>query len=171
MVGARQKAAGDLTGHGERTELEVVTHGALEVPSLPDNVTTPEAREHWQAIWTSTIARYWEPASDHGGLVRYIQTFDAWVKARVIGTKAPLVKGAAGQMRPNPIEATITRLAHELRSLETRYGLTPKDRIGLGIDITAGLLAGKSLERELEAAAEEVEASMDEIDPEWLADD
>lgn len=160
MPRPRSRSEDEVQGHHDRTELRVLNGGDLFMPAIPDGVETPAAQQHWEDIWTSSIARYWEPASDLGALKRYILTFDGWMKARVIATKVPLVKGSQGQLRPNPIESTIQKLAHELRAFESRYGLTPKDRVGLGVDITSGIAAGAQLRRELEAAGADLEASV-----------
>ncbi len=148
-MAARTKTADQLAGHRNRVELRIVASGDLEAPPLPDGIETPEARQHWTSIWASEVSLYWEPASDLGGLVRYILTFDAWIKARAIATAIPMVRGSQGQLRPNPIESTVQRLAHELRSFETRYGLTPRDRVGLGIGISAGDDADERTKHEL----------------------
>ena len=172
MVGQRRKQAQELTGHNTpRTELGVVDVAGRPVPDVPDGVTTPEARELWSAIWASGVAAYWDRGSDMGGLVRYIKLFDQWIATQLIIRNAPTATGSRGQIRPHPLGATIQRLEHSLRSLETRYGLTPKDRVGLGIDIAAGIDAGERLMRELEIGAAELEAEMDaNVPPELLVD-
>ncbi len=163
MGGPRRKPAHELTGHrGERTELAVLNGGDLEVPTLPGGISTPEGREQWDAIWSSPVAAYWDRASDMGGLVRYIKLFDEWIATQDIIRATPTTTGSRGQIRPHPLGAAIQRLEHSLRSLETRYGLTPKDRVGLGIDITAGIDAGERLRRELDEAAAAIEAELDE---------
>ncbi len=170
MGGPRRKPAHELTGHrGERTELAVLNGGDLEVPTLPGGISTPEGREQWDAIWSSPVAAYWDRASDMGGLVRYIKLFDEWIATQDIIRATPTTSGSRGQIRPHPLGAAIERLEHSLRSLETRYGLTPKDRVGLGIDIATGIDAGERLRRELEAGAAALEAEMSaNIDPAYL---
>ncbi len=173
MVGQRRKPANELTGHhGERTELAVIDAGDLGVPAMPAGVSTPEGREQWDAIWSSPVATYWDRSSDMGGLVRYIKLFDEWIATQDIIRAAPTATGSRGQPRPHPLGAAIQRLEHSLRSLETRYGLTPKDRVGLGIDIATGIDAGERLRRELDEAAAELEAELTaDIDPEYLVAD
>lgn len=88
----------------------------------------------------------------------YIKLFDEWIATQDIIRDTPTATGSRGQFRPHPLGATIQKLEHSLRSLETRYRLTPKDRVGLGIDITIGIDAGERLRRELEAAGAKLEA-------------
>ncbi len=158
----RTKPAAQLTGHhAPRTELNIVTDGAVVAPPVPAEVQTEMAKAQWADMFAGPIARYWATHGEMGGLIRYILTFDAWVKARAIVTKAPMIKGSQDRLRVNPLDLMVVRLEQTLGKLETRYGLTPKDRIGLGLDITAGMLAGAELERELDAGADELERSLD----------
>ncbi len=164
----RTKSAAQLTGHNPpRTELNVVTQGEVVAPPVPAEVQTAMAKEQWADMFAGPMARYWATHGELGGLIRYILTFDAWVKVRLIVTKAPMIKGSQDRLRVNPLELTVVRLEHTLRSLETRYGLTPKDRIGLGLDITAVAMAGAELQRELDAGADDLERAL-EIDDDLI---
>ena len=167
----RTKSAKQLTGHNApRTELSVVTEGAVIAPPVPAEVQTDMAKVQWADMFAGPIAQYWAANGEMGGLIRYILTFDAWVKARIRATKTLTVHGSVGQMRTNPLELTVIRLEHTLRSLETRYGMTPKDRVGLGLDIAVVAMAGAELQRELDAGADELERSLD-IDDDLIIDD
>ena len=54
-----------------------------------------------------------------------------WRTAR----KARLVEGSQGQPRINPLFTTIATMDAEIRQLEDRFGLSPRARLALGIQL------------------------------------
>lgn len=141
----------------------------LALPSLPA-VTWPEgkdwhplARSRWGEMWESDVATSWERRADSGRLGRYIFNFDRWLKLSELMVGREVVKGSRGQVRANPLFGVLASLEGDLKATEEKFGLTPMDRMRLGIEI-GGAAAG------LRDAAEIMAEQSMEPD-EWAAPD
>lgn len=141
----------------------------LSVPDLPA-VTWPEgtdwhpmARRRWREMWGSDVAGSWEKAADGGRLTRYIVTFDRWLKLSELMVGREAVMGSRGQVRANPLFNVLAGLEIDLRTAEEKFGMTPMDRMRLGIEI-GGAAAG--LRDAAEIMAEQAMAP-----DEWAAPD
>lgn len=118
-----------------------------DMPSLPV-VVWPEGKSwhgqaivRWREMWASEVAQIWDKAGDMGRLVRYIVNFDSWLKLSEALAGREVVKGSRGQIRANPLFNVRTGIELELKAAEEKLGLTPVDRMRLGIDI-GGAAAG-----------------------------
>ena len=89
----------------------------------------------WREIWASDVAQIWDRQGDMGRLVRYIVNFDGWLKLTEAISGREVVRGSRGQARANPLFNVRTGLELELKAAEEKLGLTPMDRMRLGIEI------------------------------------
>lgn len=94
-----------------------------------------QAVVRWREIWASDVAQIWDRSGDMGRLVRYIVTFDGWLKLTEGLAGKELVRGSRGQVRPNPLFGIRAGLENELKMAEEKLGLTPLDRMRLGIEV------------------------------------
>lgn len=112
-----------------------------DMPRLPV-VAWPEgkgwhaqAEVRWREIWASDVAQIWDRNGDMGRLVRYIVNFDQWLKLTESIAGREVVKGSRGQLRANPLFNVRSGLELELKAAEEKLGLTPLDRMRLGIEL------------------------------------
>jgi P27 family predicted phage terminase small subunit len=119
----------------------------LSLPEMPE-VTWPDgtgwhpiAKQRWREMWASDVAGSWERNADMGRLARYIIDFDRWLKLSQLMVGRELVRGSRGQVRPNPLFNVLASLEGDLKAAEEKFGLTPLDRMRLGIEI-GGAAAG-----------------------------
>lgn len=173
MVGKRQKHPSLLQGH--RPKPKLITLPARQrvqappLPRLPEGQTWHRiARQRWREMWSGEIAATWDRRADLGALYRYIMTFDRWLKFDELVRKTPLVKGSRGQVRENPLAVRLSMLSAELSRFEERYGLTPLDRMRLGIEI-GGAAQGLKTAADL-LADESAQASDYEVPDGWEID-
>lgn len=110
------------------------------LPPLPE-IQWPEGADwhdltvlRWRDIWASDVAQVWDRNGDMGRLVRYIITFDNWVKMKQATSGREVVRGSHGTMRANPLFRVLTGLELDLKAAEEKLGLTPMDRMRLGIE-------------------------------------
>lgn len=136
------------------------------MPALPAMVW-PEGKgwhaqsmERWREIWASDVAQIWDRHGDMGRLVRYIVNFDAWLKLTESLAGREVVRGSRGQVRANPLFTVRTGLELELKAAEEKLGLTPMDRMRLGIEI-GGAAQGLDSARKI---LEEQAGDMDSFD-------
>lgn len=94
-----------------------------------------QAVVRWREIWASDVAQIWDRRGDMGRLVRYIVNFDGWLKLTEAISGREVVRGSRGQARANPLFSVRTGLELELKAAEEKLGLTPMDRMRLGIEI------------------------------------
>lgn len=82
-----------------------------DVPELPPRKRGrwhPEAIRWWETAWRSPMASEWLAADMRGGLLRLLDLWDAWWKAKSSSERLDIAK--------------------ELRLQETGFGLSPLDR-------------------------------------------
>lgn len=114
---------------------------SADMPSLPaiefqdGKGWHPQSRVRWGEIWASDVAQIWDRQGDMGRLVRYIVNFDGWLKLTEAISGREVVRGSRGQARANPLFNVRTGLELELKAAEEKLGLTPMDRMRLGIEI------------------------------------
>ena len=114
---------------------------SVDQPPLPV-VVWPEGKdwhaqshERWNQMWASSISQIWDKQGDMGRLVRYIVNFDSWLKLTEALAGREVVKGSRGQIRANPLFNVRTGIELELKAAEEKLGLTPWDRMRLGVEI------------------------------------
>lgn len=129
---------GDLV---ERLLANDDTLASADMPRLPV-VEWPEgkgwhaqAEVRWREIWASDVAQIWDRNGDMGRLVRYILNFDQWLKLTEAIAGREVVRGSRGQVRANPLFNVRIGLELELKAAEEKLGLTPMDRMRLGIEL------------------------------------
>lgn len=112
-----------------------------DMPALPVMVW-PEGKDwhgqtlvRWREIWSSEVSQIWDRSGDMGRLVRYIVNFDQWLKLTEAIAGREVVRGSRGQARANPLFNVRTGLELELKAAEEKLGLTPLDRMRLGIEV------------------------------------
>lgn len=140
MAGKRQKHPSTLQGHRPRPNLVALPAlrrlPAPPLPRLPDAQTWHRlTRARWREMWAGDVAGTWDRKGELGPLYRYILTFDRWLQYDELVRKAPIVKGSMGQLRENPLATRLSVLNAELGRFEEKYGLTPSDRMRLGIEL------------------------------------
>ena len=102
------------------------------VPKPPTGLSKV-SREAWTSLWSSALARTFEPASDRPAIERLFVLRDERERAHKATRAHPFIVGSQGQQVLNPLFAHVSRLDAEVRQLEDRFGLTPRARLQLGI--------------------------------------
>jgi P27 family predicted phage terminase small subunit len=120
-----------------------------------------QTKERWVSFWGSSIAGVTERDTDLPALTRLFGYYDELERSTRALRQQRFVEGSQGQPRLNPAAKYIGELEGSIRQLEDRFGLTPKARLGLGVDFAN---AHRSLQ-ELNASFREDAEGEDEIDP------
>lgn len=140
-------AAAGLSKNGLKQDLVerlLAADSSLEPAGLPPLpvVQWPEGKDwhaqsrvRWREIWESEVSQIWDAKGDMGRLVRYIVNFDQWLKLTEAIAGREVVRGSRGQVRANPLFNVRIGLELELKAAEEKLGLTPMDRMRLGIEI------------------------------------
>lgn len=89
----------------------------------------------WGSFWTSALTVVVRLDTDLPGLVRLFTLYDERERAYRGYRKERLIQGSQGQRVINPLARALVSFDAEIRQLEDRFGLTPKARLLLGIDI------------------------------------
>lgn len=150
--------------------LEVVKPGkkpAVRKPALPANLRAT-TKKLWDAFWSSEIAAAITPEM-HGAVLRWIRTYDQWVRAMDVVEKEPFVTGSQGQPVKNPLMDWISSRETELARLERDFGLTIKARADLGISVGQAQMTAHQLNQmiqEPEAGGHDTEEASAAIDVE-----
>jgi P27 family predicted phage terminase small subunit len=123
-------------GHRRHPQLVEVEGRAARAPRPPAGLRE-ETRKLWGQLWHSPVAHAWDPQSDLPVLVRYIRLLDRWLRYDELLSRAPLVQGSRGQLRPNPLAARLDAVEGQVHALEEQLGLTPVARMRLGLSLFA----------------------------------
>lgn len=116
-----------------RQRFELVPGERIVTPAPPKGLLAVTVQE-WATFWESPLARY-VAGADLGDLVRLFRLKDERERAYRGFRKERLVLGSKGQPVLNPLGAYVLQLDAELRQLSDRFGLSPKARAHLGIDL------------------------------------
>ena len=92
-----------------------------------------ETTSLWEAFWTSPIAQVVDRESDMPRLLRWIAYWDEWFRAMRAFRRRRMVEGSMGQPVINPLSAYIAVVEGKIERIEEKFGLTPLDRMRLGI--------------------------------------
>ncbi len=132
---------------------------AVSVPPPPHPATGPklyvETVAQWHAFWGSDVAGAINEA-DMPALTRLFRMLDERERYSRITRKEPLSKGSTGQVVVHPLSKQIASLDSRITSLEDRFGITPRARLGLGLQATGLRKSVEELNREF-AAEEDLE--------------
>ena len=88
----------------------------------------------WVRLWASPLASTFTE-SDVPALERLFQLRDERARAFRAARRQRLVAGSTGQPRLSPLVTYVATLDAETRHLEDRFGLTPRARLTLGIQL------------------------------------
>lgn len=100
-------------------------------PAMPTGLLK-STRDKWEAFWKSSVARTVDQRSDM--LVeRLFRYYDEWERCSRVFRRKRIVTGSTGQPVINPAGKAMLDLETRIIKLEERIGLTPRDRMALGI--------------------------------------
>ena len=146
-MGTPRKAASEKVdsrrrhrGEGRPTDLRAVDR--FDVPECPV-VELAEIRDWWQAFWTSDLVAVVGADTDIPAVRRLATLMDLRERALRAAQEEMMVVGSTGQWVENPLAKAMSRYDVEIRNLEDRFGLTPRARLNLGVQLGQ---ARKSLE-------------------------
>lgn len=134
-------------------ELRPARVDAPPMPAAPSGAWLRSTEKAWADLWASPIAQIIDRKSDMFRLSRWAALLDEWQRAMRGYRRQRLVMGSKGQVMLNPLFRAVLRLEGELRRVEERFGLTPLDRLALGISYAGARSALADMLAELEGAA------------------
>ena len=114
----------------------------VSVPDPPDGVRE-SILEWWGSYFRSDVARVTYMESDLPALRRLATLYELRQVAFEIGSADPIVRGGNNQAMEHPLLKSIARYDSAIDRLEVRFGLTPRARLNLGLQVGA---ATKQLE-------------------------
>jgi len=135
--------------------LELVK-GTRPIPPMPrafSGTWTAAAKSLWEAFWTAPIAQNPQVVnrqSDMPRLSRWILYCDEWFRLMRQYRRERVVRGSVGQPVMNPAFAAALAAEKEIAKIEERFGLTPLDRMRLGITFSEARSALDKLNEDLE---------------------
>src|SRR3990167_390594 len=104
-----------------------------EMPAPLNGKWRLETAALWQAFWTAPIAQVVDRESDMPRLLRWIAYWDEWFRAMRAFRRRRMVEGSMGQPVINPLSNYIAVVEGKIERIEEKFGLTPLDRMRLGI--------------------------------------
>jgi P27 family predicted phage terminase small subunit len=104
-----------------------------DVPAAPSGLLVASVVA-WERLWASPLASTFTE-TDAEALARLFELRDERGRMWRAARKARLVEGSQGQPRINPLFTTIAAMDAEIRQLEDRFGLSPRARLALGIQL------------------------------------
>lgn len=103
------------------------------MPALPPGRWLKATRQLWEMFWASRIAQLVDREADLPRLHRWIVYSDEWFRAMAAYKRQRVVHGSKGQPVINPAGEMALKLDARLEKMEEKFGLTPLDRMRLGI--------------------------------------
>ena len=149
MSGPPPKPAEKRQRRNLRPKMGVVVATQPEAPPPPAGLLK-SLRSAWTALWSSPLARFWDPVTDEPVVRRLWQLYDERERAYRGFRRERLVLGSQGQMVLNPLGRLVAQLDAEIRQLEDRVGLSPRARLQLGITIGEAARSLADLNRALD---------------------
>jgi hypothetical protein len=131
---------GPLPKLAERRQRRNARVALVPVGTRPS--TTPEpspgllaaSAASWRDLWTSPLAATFVE-SDVPALRRLWDLCDERARVARVARKSRLVAGSKDQPVLSPLIGYVASLDAEIRQLEDRFGLTPKARLALGVQL------------------------------------
>lgn len=120
----------------KKPELALV--GELDVPAPPIGLLKA-TRTWWLDFWRSDLAKALQADTDRQALERLATLYDERERTyRVIRRLrgGPVAHGSQGQLVLHPLAKYLATTDSEIRQLEDRFGLNPRARIALGLQLT-----------------------------------
>jgi len=102
-------------------------------PAPPSGLLATSAAD-WARLWSSPVASTYVE-SDVAALARLFELRDELVRVNKVARRSRLTLGHKAQPVLNPLLRYAETLAAEVRQLEDRYGLSPRARLALGIQL------------------------------------
>jgi P27 family predicted phage terminase small subunit len=133
-----------------KPELRVV--GELDVPDPPRRLLRA-TRAWWFAYWHSDVAKAVQADTDIPSLARLATLIDErertyrLIRKRKSGVVA---EGSQGQDVLHPLAKYLQTCDAEIRALEDRFGLNPRARVSLGLQLTHARREIEDLYRDVE---------------------
>lgn len=121
-------------------------------------------RARWRAYLESDVALAVDAASDWPALERLFLMYDERERYRRELHKTPLVEGSMGQTVSHPFESAVSSLDRRIKDLEDRFGLSPKARAQLGVEVGAAQRSLDEMNARI-ARGEPDDDDLDEDDP------
>lgn len=119
-------------------------------PPLPAGIRSRRTRAIWERFWGSELRRVVNDATDLPRLERWIRAVDELEKVQRTLRVTRLVRGSTGQPVLNPLAGYADSLERTIEKAEEAFGMTPKHRLGLGLDVAALARTAADLNRMLE---------------------
>ena len=105
-----------------------------DAPPVPEGLL-PEVGLWWESFWLSPVAEATYSDTDLPALERLAGLYDLRERARRSVSEHMMVEGSQGQSVLNPLIRAMAPWDTEIRNLEDRFGLNPKARIQLGVQL------------------------------------
>ena len=163
MSKSKKSNAARRDTHSPTQLVELGSLSELQAPPPPEGIRA-ELVTWWNAYFQSDIARAVYRSSDLPALERLVSLYELRAVAFELGVAEPIVRGGNNQKTENPMLKALTRYDADITQLEDRFGLTPRARVNLGIQVGT---ATKALEDMLPVP---VEASSEVVDPRDVVD-
>lgn len=170
-MGAPRRAESSRVGHRTYPSLSVLPVGpdAPPPPPPPGIRKGTRARKLWDAVWESELARVIDRRTDLPRLERWIWATAELERVRRTLQRTRLVRGSTGQPVLNPLASYAADLERTIEKAEDAFGMTPKARLGLGLDVAQLAKTAADLNRMLESDDDGDEEPTDEAIPgEWV---
>ena len=119
-----------------KAEIVQMPQKALDViiPEPPEGLLKV-TQESWVSYWHSSVAKVTDPQTDLLALRRLFSLYDDRERCFRAYKKQRLVPGSRKQEVMNPLAGQIAKVDALILQLEDRFGLTPRSRLQLGIDL------------------------------------
>ncbi len=137
-----QKRKQDAIRRNRPKVVDMRAHRALEVPP-PQKSWLKATKDWWVAFWESEFVTASHDAVDLPAVRRLASLMDLRERAYRTVQKDPWVTGSMGQVVEHPAAKAMSRYDAEIRQLEDRFGLHPRSRQSMGVQL---LQATKTLE-------------------------
>lgn len=153
MTGQLQKRRGQLQNRRPGRHVGIVLElgpPKEPAPALPEHKWLRATCGVWERFWASPIAQAVDRASDLPRIERWITYVDEWHRALRGFRKSRLVEGSQGQPVLNPLGDYMLKLEAQIDRAEEKFGMTPLDRMRLGISFSEARRSLKDLNAELD---------------------
>ncbi|HUF53805.1 MAG TPA: P27 family phage terminase small subunit [Dehalococcoidia bacterium] len=156
MVARRQKPPSMLADRRPQRTARIVTVTTIEEPPpMPEGDFLKASIDLWQRFWTSPSARFIDHGSDLFAAKHWICYYDEWLRAMASVQRYRMVITPRGRLIPNPLTKLADTLEERLAKLEEKFGLSPLDRMRLGIESAEGERSLASLWADLDEGDDE----------------
>lgn len=140
---------------GRRREMTVLSNRRESPPPPPPADLQQASVAIWNGIWQSRVAVRWDEESDLPQIEHLIWCIDERDRSRRAFRRKRLAEGSTGQVVLNPLAGWIGKLDRTIAQIAEKLGITPLDRMRLGITF----FEGKSRAQELMESFEEPDGS------------